>query len=272
VWLNETFKALVKEGQFTREMLGSGATQIRNANYASKGIYFQAFTCLSTGLERIGKLCLMLDHYIDHGGKFPDSHYMQREINHKVVVIYQKSTSIIVKRSISMKFLHDLSNPIHQAILSVLSNFAMGERYSNIDLLTGGRQRTDPINSWFTQVDQPLYEVRVAQRKKDTIRRNSKAMAAILDPFASVLHVSETGEEITDVEAASHLTGVYKAVAPYRQLYVLQIIRYWAELLSSLQDEAMKNGNQDIPFFSEIFAPFYNDDSYIRTRKTWDKL
>jgi len=62
VFLNETFKALLKEAQFTNEMLGSGATQIRNANYASKGVYFQAFTSLSTGLERIGKLCLMLEH------------------------------------------------------------------------------------------------------------------------------------------------------------------------------------------------------------------
>jgi hypothetical protein len=35
-----TFKALLKEAQFTKEMLGAGATQIRNANYASKGVYF----------------------------------------------------------------------------------------------------------------------------------------------------------------------------------------------------------------------------------------
>lgn len=52
--LSESFKALLKEAQFTKEMLGSGATQIRNACYASKGVYFHAFTSLSTGLERIG--------------------------------------------------------------------------------------------------------------------------------------------------------------------------------------------------------------------------
>ena len=58
---NNTFNALLKEAQFTKEILGAGATQIRNANYARKGLYFQAFTSLSTGFERIGKLCLMLD-------------------------------------------------------------------------------------------------------------------------------------------------------------------------------------------------------------------
>jgi hypothetical protein len=88
----------------------------------------------------------------------------------------------------------------------------------------------------------------------------------------SVFHMSETGEEITDLEEASRMTGIYEAVAPYRQLYVLQIIRYWVELLLSLQDAAMKTGSQDIPSFSEIFRAFYNDDAYIRTRKTWDKF
>jgi len=97
-------------------------------------------------------------------------------------------------------------------------------------------------------------------------------ITSMLNQHASVLHMSETGEEITDLEQASHMTGMYKAVAPYRQLYVLQVIRYWVELLSSLHDGAMKTGSQDIPSFSEIFAPFYNDDSYIRTRKTWDKF
>lgn len=269
---NETFKALLKEAQFTREMLGSGATQIRNANYASKGIYFQAFTSLSTGLERIGKLCLMADYYIDKKGEFPGPNYLSTEIGHDIELIYQKSTSMIVKHSIAMTFLQKLNDPIHQAIMSVLSNFARGDRYSNINFLTGGRRVNDPITAWFRQVDQPLYETRVARRKKDAIKKNAEVVAAMLDPFMSVLHTSETGEEITDVEGASRTAGVYKAIAPYRQLYVLQVIRYWADLLSSLQDLAMKIGKQDIPFFSEVFAPFYNDDSCFRTRKTWDKL
>jgi len=34
----------------------------------------------------------------------------------------------------------------------------------------------------------------------------------------------------------------------------------------------MESGGEDIPHFGEIFAIFYNDDSYLKTRKTWDKL
>jgi hypothetical protein len=269
---NEKFRALIKEAQFTKEILGSGVTQIRKANYASKGVYFQAFTSLSTGLERIGKLCLMLDHYIGHNREFPNPTYMRDEICHNISVIYEKSASIITKYSISMKFLQDLNDPIRHAIVSVLSEFAVGDRYSNINLLVGGKQQNDPIASWFRQVDQPLYEIRVSQRKKNTIRQNSVVGASMLKQNVGVLHISETGEEITDLAEASHMTGMYEAVAPYRQLYVLQVIRYWGELLSRLQDMAMSIGGEDIPFFGEIFAPFYNDDSYIRTRKTWDNF
>jgi hypothetical protein len=271
-FLSETFNALNKEAQFTKEMLGSGATQIRKANYASKGVYFQAFTSLCTGLERIGKLCLMLDHYIGHNRQFPDSNYMKNEIGHNIAVIYEQSKTIIAKYSISMNFLQNLDDPIHQAILSVLSDFGLGDRYSNIDLLVGGRRQNDPIAAWFRQVDQPVYRSRVAQKKKDTIQRNAAAVESILGPHAMVLHTSETGDEITDVEQASHMTGVYEAVAPYRQLYVVQVIRYWVELLGSLQYKAMEAGGEDIPHFGEIFALFYNDDSYIRTRKSWDRL
>ena len=268
----ETFKALNKEAQFTKEMLGAGATQIRKANYATKGIYFQAFTSLSTGLERIGKLCLMLDHFIDHNKQFPDFHYMKNEIGHKIGIIYDKSLSVISKRSITMRFLPNLDDPIHQSALKILAEFAQGDRYSNIDLIVGAKRQSDPIASWFKEVDMPLYETRVSNKKKETIDGNAAVIAAMLAQHALVRHTSETGGEITDVEDASRRTGMQTAVAPYRQLYVLQIIRYWVELLGSLQYAAMQIGGEDIPFFSEVFGMFYNDDSYIKTRKTWDTI
>src|SRR5205807_2265471 len=106
-----------------------------------------------------------------------------------------------------------------------------GDRYSNLDLLIGGRRQNDPIASWFKRVDQPLYLTRVGSRRKDTIQKNAAAVASMLDKHVMVLHTSEKGNEVTDIEEASQLTGMYEAVAPYRQLYVLQVVRYWVELL-----------------------------------------
>ena len=63
-----TFVAFLEEAQFTKEILGIGVTQLFKANYATKGIYYQSFTCLSTGLERFAKLCLILNYYICNTG------------------------------------------------------------------------------------------------------------------------------------------------------------------------------------------------------------
>lgn len=267
--LNPTFVALLNEAQFTNELLGSGATQIRNANYVCKGVYFQAFTNLSTGLERIGKLCLMIDHYIETGGRFPNFNYLKNEIGHKLMLLYERSQETIVRRSISLRFLQRFSDPIHLAVVEVLHNFAEGDRYSNINLLVGSRQTAAPIADWFSKVDLALFNTRVSQRKKETIAHDAASIGKLMNANASVLFVSEDGTEITDLEEAISRTGMYEAVAPYRQLYVLQIVRYWTELLLKLSGEAQKLGKEDIPSFGEIFGAFYNEDSYFRTRKTW---
>ncbi len=269
---NETFQALIKEAQFTKEMLGAGATEIRNANYATKGVYFQAFTSLSTGLERIGKLCLMLDYYIETRGQFPEFNYLKKEICHKISLIYEKSKSVAERRSISFRFLGSLDDTIHQSILMVLSDFAEGDRYSNINLLVGRKEINDPVTTWFEKVDKVIFESRVPTSRKSKISNNARIIEEAMGDFTAIWHTSETGSDITSVQEASYRTGMWEAVAPHRQLCVLQIIRYWVELLSDLQHKAMDVGKQDIPFFDEIFAPFYSDDGHMKTRKTWDKV
>lgn len=126
--------ALTSEALFTKEMLGLGATEIRKANYAAKGIYFQAFTGLATGLERLGKLCLLIGYYADHNGTFPDEPYMRREIGHDILLISHKLALIRDRRALKGRFLFDLSSSIHHSISLTLSHFAKGDRYSNIDL------------------------------------------------------------------------------------------------------------------------------------------
>lgn len=268
---SETFHALLNEAKFTCEMLGAGATQIRKGNYAKKGIYFQAFTSLSTGLERIGKLCLMLDYYVDNRGSFPSFKHLKQNIGHDLELLYSKSQDIVENRKFSLNNLNSLDSEIHNNILKLLSSFAKGDRYSNINILVNSKQQSDPLLDWFENVDLLLFNNKITLKKKSTIEHNAAVAQQLLGGIASIQHSSEAGDEIDTIFDGSYRTGIYEAVAPYRQLNVLQIIRYWVELLCELEIEAMSLGNEDIPFFSEIFTHFYNSDSYFSTRKTWDK-
>ncbi|WP_218353083.1 hypothetical protein [Alteromonas lipotrueiana] len=270
---SSTFRALINEAQFTSDILGAGATQIRQGNYAKKGLYFQAFTSLSTGLERIGKLCLMLDYYLDNNSKFPDFKFLKNNIGHDLELLYQKSQEVIKKRNLNLNWMNKFDDPIRLNIISILSTFAKGDRYSNINILVNAKQQGDPIAAWFEKVDLPLFDERVSSKKKDRISHNARVFEALTARFTSVNHTSETGTHIDSVLEASFRSGLEEAVLPYRQLYILQIIRYWVVILWELQMLAMVNGgNEDIPHFSEIFATFYNEDRYFKSRKTWDNF
>ena len=61
------------------------------------------------------------------------------------------------------------------------------------------------------------------------------------DYYVCLLYTSsETGEGLYEAIDASRETGMWEAVAPYRQLYMLQIIRFFVEILVELSYEAMQ--------------------------------
>lgn len=269
--MNEVFHALAKEALFTKEMLASGATQIRKANYANKGVYFQAFAGISTGLERIGKLCVMIDYYIKHNGNFPDLDYLKRMIGHDIFLLYTKSKEIVADQKINFIYLDNLDGSLHQEIIKILSNFAKGDRYSNINLLVSQTINSDPIVEWSEKVDHALFIQNVSPKKRNEIESNSKMIQQVMGSHALVVHISDSNEPINTIQNASFLTGSSNAVSSLRQLYIVQIIRYWVELLRNLQYQAMALGKQEIPFFGEIFGIFLNDDKYLKTRKDFQR-
>lgn len=269
--MNDTFKALLHEASFTKEILVSGVTQIRKANYANKGFYFQSFTSLATGLERIGKLCLLLDYYIQNDGQFPDLNYLKNEIRHDLFLLYNKSQNTAQNFKVQFRYLNNLDNPVHQNILNILSNFAKGDRYSNIDFLVTNTRSSDPIAEWHAKVDTILFAEKAPERKKKIIHKNAQLAETILRDTAMITYTSETGINLTDIKSSSYLTGMTDAIVPLRQLYIAQIIRYWVELISHLQHLAMKLGNQEIPYFDEVFSVFNNDDYSLKKVKDLNK-
>ncbi len=270
----DVYKAFLNEALFTKEILGLGINQIRKANYATKGIYYEAFTCLSTGLERIGKLCLILDYYINSNGALPNIKYMKKGIGHDLVKLYKKSEEVSKKHKINFRFHFDLNEEIHKRILVILSQFAMGDRYSNIDVLSKEIKQSDSMTLWHDNVDNFIYEHYVSDKKKIQIEDNAELINAMVGNIMLVQHISENGKTISDVKIASKMTGAQQAVAPYRQLFVLQMIRYWSELIIGLGHiaQSVNIKELEIPYFSEVFGGFCNNDSYLKSRKTWDKI
>lgn len=270
---NKIFSAFFEEAHFTKDILAIGVTQLYKANYAEKGIYYQSFTCLATGMERLEKLCLILDYYVQNRGALPSESYI-RNYGHRIPELYNTCQEIAKERMLRFRFQYKMDSEICRAIIELLGSFAESSgRYSNINILLGKENKsTDCIEQWFQRVDIPLYNKHVSSQKKANVETSAAVIGGILNQISAVQFITEDNLELTDAVEGSRRTGIWEAVAPYRQLYMLQIIRYLTEILMELGYKAMDIRYADIPHFGEIFGLFYNDNAYFRSRKTWDKL
>lgn len=266
---NKVFTALAEEAAFTSNILGEGVTQLAKANYAMRGLYFSSFSSISLGIERLGKLCILLDYYIRSDGSFPKEEYV-RKFGHDLGKLYEMSHNIAKRNEIAFKHGYPDSD-IHMEIMKLLTGFARGDRYANLTKLMEESYGHDPISEWHHKVDEPIYNLRVSERQKEKIRRNARIIDRLSSSFMMVRHTGEDRAEINSIEDASFRTGKSEAVAKYRQLYVVQIIRYWVELLVSLADIAREKNLDElyIPYFEEFFVIYRVSDAYLLTRKTY---
>lgn len=266
---NKVFIALSEEAAFTGQILKSGITQLAKANYAMRGLYFVAFSSVSLGIERLGKLCILLDYYIHNECKFPNEETIKK-YGHDLNSLYLMSFEIAKRNAIEFEHPYP-DTDIHKEIMRLLTAFAKGDRYANLNVLIRNSYHNDPISEWYENVDEPLYNLRVSKRKKEAIQSNAQITGMLAGPLFSVRHTGEDRKDIDSVEEGSLRTGKYEAVAKYRQLYVAQIIRHWTYLLEALADIArnLNSKEWDIPYLNEFFRIFGCPDSYLLTRKTY---
>ncbi|WII92675.1 hypothetical protein QEO94_08535 [Kingella negevensis] len=265
--MDKNFITLNNEGCFARNILGLGITELSKANYANLGIYWQAFTNLSVGLERLAKLVVLLDYALRNNGLFPDFQELKK-YGHDLIKLYEYSQEIMQFHCIEMKFADNLETDIHQNILDVLNNFSKSDRYANINFLTNSKQINNPVTDWALNVDDWIWNNKISPSKQEKILRQAEEMDYLA---IYALYISELDELITDAYDASILTGKWQLVVPYRRLYVVQIIRYWTEIFLALTDKCHADGIS-VPFFNEVYAPlFLANDSYIKKRKSWLK-
>lgn len=270
--MDKQWIAISTECSYIEDLLESGVTDIRNANYSRRGLYFQSFTNLSLGLERIGKVCLMIDYALDNNGNFPDQTFLKKNIGHDLLKLYIESKNIKTKRNFNFSFLQDLDQNFHQSILEILNDFAKGDRYHNFDLLLDITNKTNPISLWRSKIDKIIWDQKITRKRKNTIINNAQSMDKLVEAMSSVMFTNDDGNEIKDVFTGSFETGFFNAVAPYRQLFILQIIRYWHELISKLNMYNFHNNKLSIPFLSDYLRSFYNSDKYFLGRKRWDNV
>ena len=256
------FNALANEAGLAAGHLMAGVTALGKANYAEKAYYYQAFFSLATGFERTCKLICICGYFQANGNTFPTE---------KLVRDYGHNLQELVDHVGALPVASNLHFPvprcaIHKEMMRILSTFATnGTRYYNIDAVLGKTvSYEDPLADWYKNVVRPCWEACVSTSSKEKVDRNAKMVGVLLEGTAWVQHTSEEGHALNEAYEASLRTGIWEKSAPYVRLHALQWCRFVGELISSYSYI-----HKDIPVFSEFYAKFCNDDSYLKSRKTW---
>ena len=161
--------AMRREAALVRNLIGSGVTSLGKASYGDKiGEYYAAFFGLSIGLERLAKLCIVVDYAIAHNGQTPTK---LSRFGHNLVKLLNYVDNSTAKYSLKLDYSRPTSR-VSNAIVRCLDAFADAGRgrYANFAALGDPNLRhEEPISKWWSQVAELIlvehYYGRPVQRK-----------------------------------------------------------------------------------------------------------
>lgn len=267
--MGEKWTALAREAGLAAEHLAIGVTALGKANYAQPAYYGQAFFALSTGFERSAKLILAVDYAVQNGGKFPATLEIERH-KHNLVRLLSEADRV-GERLGTHERLPDTA--IHRGIIAVLSEFATNiTRYYNIEVLTDSPRingRKDPIQRWHDDVIVPVLAQYYEPHYRERDEQHARAMDALFGPISMVVHTSEDKRSLTSLYDSSLQGAKTEFATPYVRLYVMQIVRFIAEVAGELGRMAQSRRIEDVPVLSEFFATFCCSDRQLKSRKRW---
>jgi len=244
----------------------SGIAALGKANHAAGGLYTQAFFGLSIGLERMAKLAIVADHLLTHDGAFLTDAEL-RGYNHNLGRLLTACEAFGPNYA-EAPYDARPNDPIHVAIVQVLSDFAQTTRYFNLNFLSGTVRGNDPIPAWWNSVGEAIIERHVSIAAAARIDAKVDAFQRIYGQHADVFHHDEGGNQIRDFRALALRSEQTAYVQRYGRMYVLQIVRWLGAILTGESRQCEERGFLAFRGLYETTMPLLQPDKYLLSRKT----
>lgn len=263
------FIALAREASLAAGLIGNGVTTLRKSNFSQAGLYYDAFFNLSIGLERCGKMVILLDHYFDNK-KFMNDNKMKNKYGHNLKKIHRKSLDIAHKYCTDENIFPQ--NDIHERIIQSLSIFAKSTRYYNLNSICSGvyEDDQDPVSNWWQNVCEFILLRHYNKNTRKQHEQLASSLQELMENSSIVRHTSETLQPITSIGEATQHAGEVLIAQQWSQFYCLQICRFYARILGILGRKRYEDHkNHFIPELKEFFVIFDQPDSQLKKKKTW---
>lgn len=255
-------RAISQEAHLSQALLGAGTTSIRRSSSGAPGRMYEAFFGLSQGIERIGKLILVADHYARSGAFMPTGEV--ERYRHDLRRLVRAIEDIASSRGVSLDDAPS-ANAGSKAVVRFLTKFAETDRYYNLNRLSQGDSVTidDPIARWVQ-----LIRAEAPQRRASPARARQEAMnrslARYMDenvPLAILDFTSLSGAALNSYEEMTVQTQLDEWLAIEGMLLAIRPIRFLSHTIASF-DYA-----RGLPVFTEFFDDWMMPDSYLRRRR-----
>jgi hypothetical protein len=266
------FVVLMREAGLAAEVIAVGTTALGRADASQRGLYNQAFFNLSIGFERVGKLVVLVNHYLNNGQTFPSDAQL-KSYGHDIQQLIAFVERIAGDKQLSLSVSSAAPNSvIHRGVIATLSEFAKATRYYNLDALSGGKSAAmmEPIEAWFQRVGVPILERHYRPSDRARHERQGKFLEQAFGDSVLTRVRAEDGRVLTSVAETIEHGAKSRVLQAYGRLYTLQIVRFMAHVLVALTDHVRaKHPGAPFPFFEEFFKIFRMDDRSLRKTKTW---
>ncbi|PSR62136.1 hypothetical protein C8258_25845 [Nocardia sp. MDA0666] len=217
----------------------------------------------------MAKIALQVDNKIATGD-FISTKMMRNEIGHRLDELFRRVAEVCERRGYNFARPEE---PIHEAILSILSEFATTGRYNHLDTLGSPAVTSkDAEQEWDKRVLPLLTEKHLTTRMQQKMFRKAGFLGAFIGANEfTVLAIRHgvSGEIHTDLPTGEFLRDLYRSMNPWGRMYALQLGRWLAKVLDALSREALASDHarDHVPYLIEFFAPLTAGDSYLRSRR-----
>lgn len=246
----------------------SGLTELRKSNLGNKGRFYGALFNLSIGLERLLKLIVVFDWYINNAGAFPSKRALQ-QFGHRLSELVADCETIFKAHS-ATSALTSSRDAIDNEVIACLTGFATGGRYSNLDNLESATRQSDALGEWKSILDK-IYATDVPERRRERHDLWRKYAAPRAESFVAVFSAGLEGN-MHNLSSQMLEAAIVEETARYACLRICRIIKPFRKGLNSLSFFAsqmtLPNGQRNnIPFVSEYLGLLSLPDADLLRRK-----
>ena len=155
------------EARLTKTALTTGLTHLRKADFGDVGGIYTGLAQLAVGMERLMKLCLILDFQRKNDLRNPTKADL-KAYSHNLTSQFEACRRIGVESGMKLdRWPMSDREKAPWAALKVISDFAINLRYYNLDGLTESPESKSPIAQW-AEVQWMVVEdnIRYSRRQK----------------------------------------------------------------------------------------------------------